>query len=140
LLTSKSVDSIAAWIISIAPQDLSGRTAASSLDIDLRHNQLTKRSIEKLGLKIRATPRPEIPLVAFEHDAYCIALYSPSAPLLKIDCRKNSGIPGKPLILDFVAQSLGGGSSSIDRLPVRMPGEPEDDFVYPRDSLFVKTL
>lgn len=139
LLTSKSIDAIAAWIISIAPQDLVGRTATTQLDIDLRSNQLSRRSIEKLGLKIRATPRPEVPLVAFEHDAYAIALYSANAPLLKIDARKNAGVPGKPRIKDFVAM----GPSATERLPVRMPGlnEDGDGIIYPRDSImFANTL
>jgi hypothetical protein len=112
-----------------------GRTRETTLCLDLRHNHLTKRGIEKLGLKIRATPRPEVPLVAFENDAFTIAMYSPQAPLLRIDCRNNFGPPGKPLISEFINL---GPSSTLGHVP--FPGEPVDDgtertIVFPRDAI-----
>ena len=134
MLSAKSVDAISAWIVSIAPQDLLGR-GSTLLEIDLRHNQFTRRSVEKMGLKIRATPRPEVPLVAFEHDAYAIALYSPSAPVLRIDCRKNKGVPGKPTIKSFINL---GSAGTTEMLPVGFPGSydgGEDVVVYPRDAI-----
>ena len=135
LIGSKSLEAIAAWVISIAPRDLVGRTRETTLCLDLRHNHLTKRGIEKLGLKIRATPRPEVPLVSFENDAFTIAMYSPQAPLLRIDCRDNFGPPSKPLISEFINL---GPSSTLGHVP--FPGEPVDDgtertIVFPRDAI-----
>ena len=135
LIGSKSLEAIAAWVISIAPRDLVGRTRETTLCLDLRHNHLTKRGIEKLGLKIRATPRPEVPLVSFENDAFTIAMYSPQAPLLRIDCRDNFGPPSKPLISEFINL---GPSSTLGHVP--FPGEPVDDgtertTVFPRDAI-----
>lgn len=138
MISSASVEAIAAFVISIAPRDLAGRTNGSVLEINLQHNHLSKRSIEKIGLKIKATPRPEVHLTAFEHDAYSVVQYNQTAPLLRVDCRKNAGKPGKIKLKEFVALE----PSATDTLPVRMYGEPGDEegiMVYPRNNLFVKS-
>ena len=133
LLSARCIDSLTAWVIAIPAHDLVGRTPGSALEIDVRHNQLTRRSLNKLGLKIKATPRPEVPLVAFEHDSYVVALYSSTAPLLKIDGRQNRGALKKPTIREFVKML----PSITDSIPVRFPGEPSVDsgIVYPRDTI-----
>lgn len=130
LLTGKSVDALAAWVVAIPAHDLVGR--AAPLDVDVRGNHLSMRSLSKLGLKIKATPRAEAPLVAFEHEARVVALYSAHTPVLKIDGRANGPKPGAPTIREFVRMP----PSITDSLPVRFPGEPGDEsFVYPRDKI-----
>ena len=100
--------------------------------IRLNNCHLTPSAIDKLGLLIRKTPRAEVKLVDFEDSNTVICLYGVNKCLLKIDCKRNDGKPGKPSL----KERLSLGSNLADKLDFSFPGDvPPVGQIYPRDEI-----
>ena len=132
----KSVDTIAAFVVGIAGVDL---LRQSPLEIDLRHNKLSKKAIERLCGKIRMTPRSEVKLVQLDDNGETILLYGVNKCLLRIDCRNNTGKDSKPSL----KERLHLGSNITNDLEVAFPGDDIaarnpayfEGTIYPRDEI-----
>ena len=146
--TSKTVDILSAFVSSIASVDYANRNKSgntgvhsnNALEIDLRFNFLTKKGIEKLGLKIKQTPRPEVKFVAVDEDGQVIVLYGTNKPLLRIDCRNNCGsapnVSGTTKKLSL-KERLALGPNVSQGLPISFPG---DDIQARNPDLFQGTI
>ena len=128
-LSPAIVEAVAAFVVAIPGSDL---VRKDPLMIRLNNCHLTPSAIEKLGLLIRKTPRSEVKLVDFEESNTVICLYGVHKCLVKIDCRRNDGKPGKPSL----KQRLSLGSNLADKLDYSFPGDvPPVGQVYPRDEI-----
>lgn len=128
-LSSAIVDIVAAFVIAIPGSDL---VRKDPLMIRLNNCHLTPSAIDKLGLLIRKTPRAEVKLVDFEDSNTVICLYGVNKCLLKIDCKRNDGKPGKPSL----KERLSLGSNLADKLDFSFPGDvPPVGQIYPRDEI-----
>ena len=127
-LSSDIVDLLAAFVCAIPGSDL---TRSEPLVLDLRGNQLTPSSIERLGLLIRKTPRSEVKLVSFEEGNTVISLYSTTKCVMRIDCRSNY-VPGKPSLRDQLHTGTNVGERLVHAFPGDIPGPGQ---IYPRDEV-----